>query len=190
MTPQPIDSSPQTPQRSHHTAWLRWLWISLIVFAMDQLTKHAISASFQPGESKYILPFFNLVLAYNKGAAFSFLANASGWQREFFIVLTLTVSSFLLWTMRKNPTNKLLLTALAFIIGGAMGNLYDRVLYGHVVDFIQWHAAGYYWPAFNIADSAICLGAGLLIFDSFRKPKMSAVHSPPSPSSLSKKSEK
>ena len=150
--------------------WLAWLWISVIVFAVDQATKYVISAHLQFGESRFIFSWFNLVLAHNKGAAFSFLANAGGWQREFFIVLTLTISLVLMWMLRNNHTNRVLAIALSLVIGGAFGNLYDRVLYGHVVDFIQWHVAGYYWPAFNVADSAICIGAGLLIFDSFRKP--------------------
>ena len=137
---------------------------------LDQVTKFAISANFQYGESKYIFSWFNLVLAYNKGAAFSFLADAGGWQRWFFIILTLAISSVLIWMLRNNRGNRLLSIALALVIGGAFGNLYDRVAYGHVVDFIQWHVAGYYWPAFNVADSSICIGAGLLIFDSFRKP--------------------
>ena len=154
--------------------WLRWLCISGAVIVLDQITKNAITANFQFGESKYLLPFFNLVLAYNKGAAFSFLANASGWQREFFIVITVVVTIALLWMMKQNQRNTLLCSALALVIGGAIGNLYDRVAYGHVIDFVQWHVAGYYWPAFNIADSAICLGAGLLIWDSFRKPKLAA----------------
>ena len=150
--------------------WLRWLWISLIVLVLDQLTKYAISASFQYGESKTIFSWFNLVLAHNSGAAFSFLAGASGWQREFFIVVTVTISCVLLWMLKSNSTNRVLSVALALVLGGAFGNLYDRVLHGYVIDFVQWHVAGYYWPAFNIADSAICLGAGLMIFDSFRKP--------------------
>jgi len=116
-----------------------------------------------------ITPFFNLVLAYNKGAAFSFLADAGGWQRGFFISLAVVISAFLLWMMRAHPANRLLCVALALVFGGAMGNLYDRVVLGHVVDFIQIHGAGYYFPAFNVADSAISVGAGLLILDSFRK---------------------
>ncbi len=152
------------------SSWLRWLSISLIVFVVDQVTKQAITANFQYGESKYILSWFNLVLAHNTGAAFSFLAGASGWQREFFIGITVIISAVLIWMLKSNPTNKVLSIALALVIGGAFGNLYDRVLHGYVVDFVQWHVAGYFWPAFNVADSAICLGAGLLIYDSFRKP--------------------
>jgi signal peptidase II len=154
--------------------WLRWLWLSLIVFALDQATKYAITANFQYGESKFIFSWFNLVLAHNTGAAFSFLANASGWQRPFFIVLTLTISAVLLWMLKGNHRNRVLAIALALVIGGAFGNLYDRVLHGYVVDFVQWHVAGYFWPAFNIADSAICIGAALLIYDSFRKPESDA----------------
>jgi signal peptidase II len=146
----------------------------LLIFILDQITKHAITANFQLGDSKYILPFFNLVLAHNTGAAFSFLADRSGWQRGFFIVVTIVISSVLLWMMKNNRDNRLLCTALALVIGGAIGNLYDRVLHGYVVDFVQWHVAGYYWPAFNVADSAICVGAALLVWDSFRTPKPAA----------------
>ncbi len=155
--------------------WLRWLAISMAVLLLDQITKYAITASFQYNESKVILPFFNLVLAHNTGAAFSFLAGASGWQREFFIVVTIIISAVLLWMLRQNHTNRVLAIALALVLGGAFGNLVDRVLHGHVVDFIQLHAMGYAWPAFNVADSAICVGAALLIWDSFRKPVVSDV---------------
>ena len=154
--------------------WLHWLWISLFVVVVDQVTKQAITASFVYGETKYVFSWFNLVLAHNTGAAFSFLASASGWQREFFIVLTIVISSVLIWMLKNNHANRVLSIALALVIGGAFGNLYDRVLHGYVIDFVQWHAAGYFWPAFNVADSAICLGAGLLIFDSFRKPATEA----------------
>lgn len=160
--------------------WLHWLWLSLVVFALDQLTKYFVSANFQLHESKVIFSWFNLVLAQNTGAAFSFLANASGWQREFFIVLTIAITAVLLWMLKNNAGNRILSAALALVVGGAFGNLYDRVLHGYVIDFVQWHAAGYYWPAFNIADSAICVGAGLLILDSMRKP---AHHEPTHPAS-------
>ena len=159
-------------------AWLHWLWISLVVLVIDQITKQAITASFQYGESKYIFSWFNLVLAHNSGAAFSFLASASGWQREFFIVLTSIISCVLLWMLKSNSTNRMLSIALALVLGGAFGNLYDRVQYGYVIDFVQWHVAGYYWPAFNVADSAICLGAVLLILDSFRTPAPAPTHPP------------
>jgi signal peptidase II len=165
-----VDMMNTATHTTTNRAWFKWLAISAIVFILDQITKHAVTANFQLGDSKYILPFFNLVLAHNTGAAFSFLANASGWQREFFIVITIIITAVLLWMMRSNRHNRLLCVALSLVIGGAFGNLYDRVLHGYVVDFVQWHAGGYYWPAFNIADSAICVGAALLIWDSFRKP--------------------
>lgn len=157
------------PEHVSIAKWGRWLGWSLVVFVLDQLTKQVITANFQYLESKYILPWFNLVLAHNTGAAFSFLAGASGWQREFFIGVTLTICGVLLWMLRGNHHNRPLSLALALVIGGAAGNLYDRVQYGYVIDFVQWHVAGYFWPAFNVADSAICLGAGLLVFDSFRR---------------------
>jgi signal peptidase II len=149
--------------------WWHWLAISVVVAVLDQWTKGLILRAFADGESITITSFFNLVLAYNKGAAFSFLAGAGGWQRGFFITLAIVISAFLLWMMRTHPRNRLLCVALALVFGGAMGNLYDRVALGHVVDFIQLHAAGYYWPAFNVADSSIFVGAVLLVLDSFRK---------------------
>lgn len=156
--------------RNDQSGGLRWLALSIVVVILDQLTKSAITSNFQYGETKVILSWFNLVLAHNTGAAFSFLANAGGWQRWFFIVLTVVVTAVLLWMLRGAKQNRLLSIALALVIGGAIGNLIDRAMYGYVVDFVQWHAAGYYWPAFNVADSAICLGAAALIVDSFRKP--------------------
>jgi signal peptidase II len=148
------------------------------VLVIDQITKQAITANFQYGESKFIFSWFNLVLAHNTGAAFSFLAGASGWQREFFIVLTVVISCVLIWMLKNNGSNRVLAVALALVIGGAFGNLYDRSLHGYVIDFVQWHVAGYYWPAFNVADSAICVGAVLLVLDSFRKPAATPMHPP------------
>ena len=151
-------------------SWLRWLAISALVIVVDLSTKYYFNTNFQFGESRYVTPFFNWVLAYNKGAAFSFLADAGGWQREFFIGLTLVITIGLLWMLRANQADRWLRIALPLVVGGAIGNLYDRVVHGHVVDFIQLHVAGYYWPAFNVADSAICVGAAMLVIDSFRKP--------------------
>ena len=159
------------PEPVSFTKWGRWLGWSAVVFVLDQLTKHAVTANFQYLETRYVFSWFNLVLAHNTGAAFSFLASASGWQREFFIGVTLLISGVLLWMLRSNQGNRLLSLALALVLGGAAGNLYDRILHGYVIDFVQWHVAGYYWPAFNIADSAICLGAALLIFDSIKQPQ-------------------
>lgn len=163
--------SASMPEPVSFTKWGRWLGWSAVVFVLDQLTKHAVTANFQYLETRYVFSWFNLVLAHNTGAAFSFLAGASGWQREFFIGVTLLISGVLLWMLRSNQGNRLLSLALALVLGGAAGNLYDRILHGYVIDFVQWHVAGYYWPAFNIADSAICLGAALLIFDSIKQPQ-------------------
>jgi signal peptidase II len=149
--------------------WLRWLWISVGVVVVDLSTKYYFDTTFVYGETRYVTPFFNWVLVYNPGAAFSFLANAGGWQREFFIVLTTVITAVLLWMLKTNQPNRWLSTALVLVVGGALGNLFDRIVHGHVIDFIQLHAAGYYWPAFNVADSAICVGAVMLVVDSFRK---------------------
>lgn len=149
-------------------AWARWLALSGVVLALDLATKAWASAAFQLGESRAITPFFNLVLAHNTGAAFSFLAGAGGWQRWFFSILTIAISAVLVAMMRRNAANRLLCAALALVLGGAIGNLYDRLTLGYVVDFVQLHAAGYYFPAFNAADSAITLGVVLLLWDSFR----------------------
>ena len=142
----------------------------MVVVAVDLSTKYYFDTTFTYGETRYVTPFFNWVLVYNPGAAFSFLANAGGWQREFFIVVTLVITSGLLWLLKSNEYNRLLGGAISLIIGGALGNLFDRVVHGHVIDFIQLHVAGYYWPAFNVADSAICIGAGLLVWDAIRQP--------------------
>jgi len=122
-----------------------------------------------PGEVLVVTPFLNLVLWHNPGAAFSFLAGAGGWQRWFFVGVTIVVSVVLLAMLRRNPGNRLLATALSLVLGGAAGNLWDRVNLGHVVDFIQVHAAGYYWPAFNVADSAISVGVALILWDGLRE---------------------
>jgi len=148
--------------------WYRWLGISAAIVVLDLATKAWITHTFQLGETLYVLPFFNLVLAHNTGAAFSFLAGAGGWQRWFFVVVTLIVSAVLVVMLRKSTGNRLLSTALALVLGGAAGNLWDRATMGYVVDFVQVHAAGYYFPAFNVADSAITIGVVLLLLDSLR----------------------
>ena len=151
---------------------LRWLALSAIVIGLDQLTKSWITSGFQLGDSITITSFFNLVLAYNTGAAFSFLADAGGWQRVFFIAIAAVASIVIVYLLLKPQNDTLMNAALALILGGAIGNVIDRVRLGHVVDFIQVHGAGYYFPAFNVADSAITVGAALLIWDSFRKPAL------------------
>ncbi|MBX3674647.1 MAG: lipoprotein signal peptidase [Burkholderiales bacterium] len=148
--------------------WWRWLALSAVVAAADLATKAWVSAAFQVGDVHVVTPFFNLVLWHNPGAAFSFLAGAGGWQRWFFVAVTLAVSAVILAMLRKSGGNRLLATALALVLGGALGNLWDRLTLGHVVDFIQLHAAGYYWPAFNVADSAITVGVVLILWDGVR----------------------
>ncbi len=148
--------------------WQRWLWVSLAVVVLDYLTKQAILASFRPGEEKALLPIFSLVLAFNTGAAFSFLAGGSGWQRWLFMAVAAVASGVIVMILRRGGSAWFCL-GLALILGGAIGNLWDRVTLGKVVDFLLFHWQGWSYPAFNVADSAITIGAGLLIADSFRQ---------------------
>lgn len=145
----------------------RWLWLAGIIIVLDQLSKWIVLASLQPGETRYVAPFFNWVLTFNAGAAFSFLSDAGGWQRWFFTVLALGVSLWIVSMLRRHSGEFRLSLALTLILGGALGNVVDRIRFGAVVDFVQWHAAGYYWPAFNVADSAITIGAVLMVWDQF-----------------------
>lgn len=148
---------------------LGWAWMSLLIMALDQLTKSAVMARFELFQRTEILPFFDLVRLHNTGAAFSFLASAGGWQRAFFITISVLVSGgLLIWLRRLPPRGQTpLAVGLACIIGGALGNLWDRVQLGHVVDFIHLHVADWYYPAFNVADIAITTGAALVILDAF-----------------------
>ncbi|MEO5692229.1 MAG: signal peptidase II [Usitatibacter sp.] len=146
--------------------WWHWLGLSAVVVVLDLASKALVSDAFQYGEVKPILPFFNLVLAHNTGAAFSFLAGAGGWQRWFFAVVTITISAAIVVMLRRHPDNRPFALALALVLGGALGNLHDRLSLGYVVDFVQLHAGGYYFPAFNVADSAISVGVAVLIWDS------------------------
>ncbi len=145
-----------------------WYALALVVAGLDQLTKYWVSASFDYGDVRPVTGFFNMVLTYNKGAAFSFLAAASGWQRGFFIVIALAAIAVIGVLLARHAGEKLFCGALALILGGALGNVIDRIVLGHVIDFLDFHAAGWHWPAFNLADSAITVGAALLIADSFR----------------------
>jgi signal peptidase II len=155
---------------------LYFLWLSLLVIGADQITKLWILATFHEYEVLVIWPVFNLTLVYNEGAAFSFLANAGGWQKYFFIVLAVVLSIVMtVWLKRLQAHEKLTAWGLSLVIGGAIGNLVDRVAYGKVVDFLQWHWQEYYWPSFNVADSAITLGVVLLLWDSFRAHKQEPV---------------
>src|SRR5262249_10588490 len=128
-------------------SWTRWLLLSLAIIVADVATKAWVSRAFAPGEVLQVTSFFNLVLVYNTGAAFSFLAGAGGWQRWFFMAVSTGVSIAILWMLRRHHAQRLLATALALVLGGALGNLWDRMTLGHVIDFVQLHAAGYYWPA-------------------------------------------
>lgn len=155
------------PEKIYQKPWF-WYLIAIIIMLLDQASKHAIEAAFEYGETKVFTSFFNFTLAYNTGAAFSFLADAGGWQRWFFAVIALAASVLLtVWIARTAAKNPREAFALAFILGGAVGNLYDRIVLGHVVDFIVVHYQDNYWPAFNLADSAICLGAFVLLADMF-----------------------
>ncbi|NJM10890.1 MAG: lipoprotein signal peptidase [Synechococcaceae cyanobacterium SM1_2_3] len=145
----------------------QWGWLSILVIALDQATKFLAEMLLVMHQPVPLTPFFNLMLTYNTGAAFSFLANAGGWQRWFFLILGLAVSmGLIVWLQRLKPTEKRLAAALALILGGAVGNLIDRAWLGQVIDFIQLYYHRWYWPAFNIADSAISIGAFLLVLDS------------------------
>lgn len=149
---------------------LPWLALAASVIALDQLTKYVIHQTLTYGRVIEVLSFFNLVLVYNPGAAFSFLSDQPGWQRDFFIGVAIVASVWVVYLLARHGHRRLFSVALSLILGGAIGNMIDRVIVGAVIDFIQLHAAGYYWPAFNVADSAISCGAALLILDSFRKP--------------------
>lgn len=143
-----------------------WLGIAFIVILADQFTKTLILGNYQLGHSHAVTSFFNVVRVHNTGAAFSFLAGASGWQRWFFVGLGLVATAFIVWMLRRHGDQRLFGWALALILGGALGNVIDRLLHGYVVDFIQVHwGSRWYFPSFNIADSAITAGAGLLILD-------------------------
>jgi signal peptidase II len=146
---------------------LGWFSLSAVLIVFDYVTKVAVLQSFAPGESRALAPFFNLVLVFNKGAAFSFLATAQGWQTFFFAAIAVVASIVIGVLIVRNKNQTLFCTGLALILGGALGNLYDRLVYGHVVDFLDFHAAGWHFPAFNVADSAITVGAGILILESF-----------------------
>ena len=163
--------------RARINLWL-WLGLSLVIFLIDQYTKVLIVGSFQYGDNQTITSYFNLVRVHNTGAAFSFLASASGWQRWFFIGLGTVAAIFMLWMLKSHPSQKLFSFAIACILGGAVGNVVDRIIYCYVVDFLQFHwswleplfPSGFF-PSFNVADSAISLGAFCLILDEILRVK-------------------
>ena len=150
-------------------SFYRYLSISAIVIALDLYTKHLIQQAFQFGEQLKITSFFDLVRYHNTGAAFSFLADAGGWQKWFFTGISVVASIVIIYLLKKHTENKLFCFGLALVLGGALGNLYDRITLGYVVDFLSIHINDLYWPAFNVADSAICVGVGFLLLDSFKK---------------------
>jgi signal peptidase II len=148
----------------------KWFLISAVIVVLDLYTKHLVQQAFQYGEHLTVTSFFDLVRYHNEGAAFSFLANAGGWQKLFFSVVSVVAIVVISYLIRKHQTEKLFCLGLALVLGGAIGNLYDRVTLGYVVDFLYFHYQSFYWPAFNVADSAICVGVALLLLDSFKKP--------------------
>ncbi len=146
-----------------------WLLVALVIIVVDQITKIGFNNLLAYGERLRVLPFFDFTLLYNRGAAFSFLAGADGWQRWFFTILGTAAAGFIVWLMTRHRDQRLFCAALALILGGALGNVIDRLLYGHVVDFLLFYWNDWYFPAFNIADSAITVGAILMIYDELQR---------------------
>ncbi|MES2547002.1 MAG: signal peptidase II [Pseudomonadota bacterium] len=148
----------------------KWLSISAVIVMVDLYTKHLIQRAFEYGEHLTITSFFDLVRYHNEGAAFSFLAEAGGWQKWFFSGISVVAILVITYLIQKHQNQKLFCLGLALVLGGAIGNLYDRLTLGYVVDFLSFHVNDLFWPAFNVADSAICVGVALLLMDSFKKP--------------------
>ena len=147
---------------------IAWIGLAVALALADRATKEMVLGAFRAGEAREVTGFFNLVLTFNRGAAFSLLADAPGWQRELFVAIAVVATVVIVWLLARQGNDKLFSLALALILGGALGNLWDRIALGHVIDFLDFHAAGHHWPAFNLADSAITVGAALLIWDGFR----------------------
>lgn len=156
---------PAGPAPSAAAGMLTWLGLALVILIADQFTKVMVVGYFRLGDSRVVASFFNLVRVHNEGAAFSFLAGASGWQRWLFTGIGIAAVALILWMLRAHSGQRLFAFAMSCILGGAIGNLVDRMAYGHVVDFLQFHYGGWYFPAFNVADSAITIGAVALILD-------------------------
>jgi len=157
---------------------LKWLILAAAVLIVDQFTKFIITHALALHEVVPVTPFFNLVLVYNPGAAFSFLADAAGWQKGVFITIALVASVWIVYLLRKHAQQTLFCWALSLVLAGALGNVIDRVQFGAVIDFLDFHAFGWHWPAFNVADAAITCGAALLIFDGFRPRKTDSLEPP------------
>ncbi len=162
------------------TIMLKWLWLSALVIVLDQVSKYMATEMLEMFQPVAVMPMFNLTLMYNPGAAFSFLSEAGGWQRWFFTIVALVISGVIFtWIRRLDVGQHLQAAALSLVLGGALGNLIDRLLLGHVVDFIQIYYDRWYWPAFNIADSAITLGVVLLVLDTLRNKTASRMEDKP-----------
>jgi signal peptidase II len=146
-----------------------WLGVATVAVLLDQLSKITMSRLLSYGQSETITSYFNLVMVYNQGAAFSFLSNQGGWQRWFFSALALGVSVFIVFMLKKNASQRMFCWSLSLILGGAVGNLIDRIAYGHVIDFLDFHIGRWHWPAFNVADGAITIGAALFVLDELRR---------------------
>jgi signal peptidase II len=151
--------------KNNNASMLPWIGLALIIVVFDQFTKTLIMGHYKLGDSTFVTNFFNVVRAHNPGAAFSFLRDAGGWQRWFFTGIAFVAIIFIVWMLRSHAGQKLFAFALACILGGAVGNVVDRVLHGYVVDFLDFHYAGMHFPAFNVADSGITIGAACLILD-------------------------
>ena len=175
MTPAPEKTPSPSGGRSGwgwgNAKLVRWLTLSACILIVDQFTKFLIVENFALHEVVKITSFFNLVLVYNAGAAFSLLADQAGWQKGLFITIGLGASVWIVYLLRKHPGEPLFCLALSLVLAGALGNVIDRVQFGAVVDFLDFHAYGWHWPAFNVADAAISCGAALLIWDAFRPRK-------------------
>lgn len=154
-------------QMQGKTKLVHWLCLAGGIIALDQISKLWILANFHYGEVLPVTSFFNLLLTYNPGAAFSFLAGAGGWQKWFFTALALGISAWIIAMLREHPEQKFTCTALSLVMGGALGNVIDRLAYGAVVDFLDFYVGTWHWPAFNVADSAICIGAVMMVWEQF-----------------------
>lgn len=157
------------PMQASSASLAPWLGISLIVILFDQLTKIAVRKVFAYATPYAVAPFFNFLLIFNRGAAFSFLSTAGGWQRWAFTCLGLVAACVIVYLLKRHGNQRLFCTALALIMGGALGNVIDRLVHGRVIDFLDFHVGGWHWPAFNLADSAIVIGAMLLVLDELRR---------------------
>lgn len=151
---------------------LRWLWLSIVVLLIDQITKYSVVHHFYLGETKVLFPFLNITLAFNQGAAFSFLSQQNGWQQWFFVLIAVAICLILLGWLARLPRNQhWTAAAVTLIIGGALGNLFDRLYHHYVIDFIDFHIKAWHYPTFNIADSAVVIGVLMLLWETLRKGK-------------------